>query len=129
MSAHEVFAIAYKAGVVAHLPQPAGAMVGGIDVADVVPSKRLHGARHDARPLWRPEQMDVVGHQHLGMHQTPFATGTVSKFTAVKEVVLDCEKAWLMVVAALDDMLRNFREFNTQWARHGDGLHGYKRTG
>ena len=128
LAAHQIVAIVDKARFVAALPQRACAVVGGIDVADIAPSKRLHGPRHCTRAWWRQKQVDVVGHQNVGMYRTPFATGHISKFTAVAEVVLVCEEARLAVIAPLYDMLRDAGKVDSEWAGHGGGRHGNKCT-
>lgn len=63
---HVAFAVD-QAGLVAAFPQCSGALVTGIELADVAASELLHEARHRA-DLWRrDQQVHMVVHQDVGV--------------------------------------------------------------
>ena len=122
VAVHEVVAIADQARLVAAFPQRAAAVVRVVDVADIPPSERLQGARHGIGLLRREQQVDMVGHQYVGVHRAALAQCDLAQGRAIAEVVRLREEAGLAVIAALDDMLRDAGKVDASWARHGGGL-------
>ncbi len=82
-------------GLVPSFPQGATAVVARIDVANVTAPERLHQARHLARCSRRDQQMDVVGHQHIGMDGAVFGEGNLTQVLQVADAVDVLEEAGL----------------------------------
>ena len=92
VAVHEVVAIVHHAGLVATLPQRAAAVVGVVDVADVAAAQRLQRARQRVWSFRGQQQVDVVRHQHVGVHRAAFAQRGLPQEGAVAEVVRLGEK-------------------------------------
>lgn len=94
-----------EVGFVAAFPQRAGTFMRVIDIADVVPTQCLHQAADRASFCGRHQQMDVVGHQYIGMHAAFALDAERVQVLQVAHAVDIAEAAWLPIVAALDDVL------------------------
>ena len=66
---HEVRLGLHQARPVAPFPQGPSALVRSVDMVDIPTPKGLHDLGNAVRVLWRHEQVDVIGHQHVRMHR------------------------------------------------------------
>ena len=96
-----------QAGFVAAFPKGAGAAVAVVDVAHVAPAQRLHHARRLSAGGRRHQQVDVVGHHHIGVHRTAFAQSDLVQLAEVTVMVVVGEEARLPIASTLDDVLRD----------------------
>jgi hypothetical protein len=100
------------------VPQGAAAIMGAIDVLHMPPPQRHDERRHRRRLFRGEEQVDVIGHQHIGVQR---ALGLAQRFSQpmqVAAVVFLAEKARLAVVAALHDVERNSIKLDTRTSGH-----------
>jgi hypothetical protein len=91
-------------GLVAAIPQGAGAPVGAIDVLDVAAAHRDEQPRHRAGVRRAEEQMDVIGHQHVGVETAALPPQRLVQPAKIGVPVLLVEEAGATVVAPLHDM-------------------------
>jgi hypothetical protein len=108
----------YQGRFVASFPERSGAVVAVVDVADVSPPQRLHEAGDLSAAGRRHQQVDVIGHQYIGMHGTAFTQRDLLEILQVALAVHVSEKAGLAVIAALDHMLRDTWEVKAWPAWH-----------
>jgi hypothetical protein len=110
-----------QARLVATLPKRAAAPIGRIEVANITPTKRLHGPCDRAGDLRRHQQMYMVGQWHVGVNATATCQRRLTQLTQVALVVLLPKETRLAIVPPPDDMLRNPRQIQTSLTWH-DGL-------
>jgi len=121
-----------QAGLETPFPQCAGAVVRPIHMAHVAPAERLHHATYATEVRRRHQQVDMVGHQHVGMDRATFALCDFVEIAQVTTIVVRREEARLAVVAALDDVLCDAGKIESGWAGHADiqrRMPGSSRTG
>ena len=58
----------YQTGVIAAFPQRAAAAVGVVDVADIASAEGLHDAAHSCYGSWCQQQVDMIGHEYIGVY-------------------------------------------------------------
>lgn len=107
-----------EAGFVAAFPQAAGAFVVAVDVLDVAAANGLHEPGYAVLGFRRYQQMNVVGHEHVGMNG---AVPIGSRFLEPMEVaviILLGEETGLSINAALDDMLGQSGQFDAGATGH-----------
>ncbi len=75
-------------------------------MAHVAPAERLHHARQAVLVLRRHQQVDVIGHQDIGMDATEIASRRLGQPVVVFGIILDGEENGAAIVAALDDVQR-----------------------
>ncbi len=75
-------------------------------MAHVAPAERLQRARQAVLVLRRHQQVDVIGHQDIGMDAADIASGRLGQPVVVSGIVLDGEEDGASIVAALDDVQR-----------------------
>lgn len=119
MTLQHVTVIADETGLVATLPKGAGSAVPVVDVAHVAPTERLHGAGDASWCGGGHQQVDVVGHQNVGVHRARFTAGDLAQILQVPHIVDLREKAGTTVVAALDDVLGDVRQIEAWMSWHG----------
>lgn len=105
MTLQHVTVIADETRLVAAFPQGSGSAVPVVDVPHVASAERLHGASDASWRGGRHHQVDVVGHQDIGVHRAAFTTGDLAQILQVPYVVDLREEAGTTIVAALDDVL------------------------
>ena len=93
-------------GFVAPFPQAAGALVAAVDVLDVAPPECLHELGDPGPGFGADQQVDVVGHEDVGVEGAMPIGSRFLKPVEVAVVVLLGKEAGLSVDATLDDMLR-----------------------
>jgi hypothetical protein len=79
-------------------------MVAIVDVTDVSPPQCLHDVSELAALARSHQQVDVVGHQDVGVDHASFPLRSLLQFLQVPDVVDIGKEAGLAVVAALDDV-------------------------
>ncbi len=84
----------------------------------IAPPERLHHLRDPVFLHRRDQQVDVVGHQHIGMDPAVGFLGRDGQVFEIAPVVLFSQKARFAVVAALNDVLGNARQGKTGFAGH-----------
>jgi hypothetical protein len=67
---------------------------------------------------WRDQQVDMVGHQHIGMDCTAVFLRRFAQTFQVEAQVLVRKEGRLTVIATLDDMLREPRHIEPWFACH-----------
>ena len=68
--------------------------------------------------LRRQQQVNVVGHQAIGVHRAAELAGKIAKQREIERIIVLGEEAGATVVAALDDMDRHFGHGYARAARH-----------
>src|SRR4030067_279265 len=107
-----------EAGFVAPLPEGTGAPVEMIDVTNILAPDILHEVRHPMFLHRRHQQVDMVGHQDIGVQPAVVALGCLGKITEITLTVPPTMKARFAVIAALHDMLGNADQVKTGLAGH-----------
>jgi hypothetical protein len=67
-----------QAGTEATFPERAAAAIDAVDVLDVALTQMLHQKRCAAAGLGSQQQMNVIGHQHIGVDSAAKAVGEFS---------------------------------------------------
>lgn len=106
-------------GLVAAFPEGAAALVVAVDVLDVAPAERLHEAGGPVGGAGRDEQMDVVGHEDVGVDDAAPVGSRFLEPVEVAVIVLLGEEAGLAIDASLDEVLRNSGKLDARAAGHG----------
>src|SRR5688500_8854859 len=102
------------------LPERAGAFVQVVEVRDVTPPHALHRLGERVRGVPRRQEMDVVGHEHVGVNGHPGSTRHIDKAAMeVHAVALGAEYR-LAVVPPYPDVGGNTR--NVKAAKSGHDL-------
>ena len=107
------------AGLVTAFPEGAAALVVAVDVLDVASAERLHELGGAFGGLRCDEQMDMVGHEGVGVDG---AAPVGSRFLQPAEVavaVLLGKEAGLAIDASLHEVLRNIGKLDARAAGHG----------
>ncbi|GGZ60706.1 hypothetical protein GCM10008101_13350 [Lysobacter xinjiangensis] len=65
--------------------------------------------------------MHVVRHQHVGMHVAAVLERRLAELLPVLLIVRIARKAWLPVVATLDDVLRDAWQIESRESGHAGG--------
>src|SRR5690606_30721652 len=76
-----------------------------IDAADVDPADPLHHPADDLAMLRGHQEVDVVGHQHVGMYVAAMAAGMLVQKREIELAVAVFEEAGLPAMSALHDVL------------------------
>ena len=113
-------AVIDEAGFVTAFPEPSCSVIAVVDVGNVAPAQRLHHSRYGTWSQRGHEDVDVVGHQDIGMHGATFASRQFAQVGAIAQIVAFAVKPRLSIVATLDDMVRDSRQFQSSRARDGD---------
>lgn len=90
-----------------------------VDVLDVAAAERLHEAGRPVGGTGRDEEMNVVGHERVGVDD---AAPVVSRFLEPTEeavAVLLGKEAGLAIDASLYEVLRNAGKLDARAAGHG----------
>jgi len=95
----------HEAGFVASFPQAAGAFVAAVDVLDITTPNGLHEPGYAGLGLGADQQVNVVGHEDVGMNGAVPIGSRLFEPVEVAVVVLLGKEAGLSVDAALDNML------------------------
>lgn len=112
-----------QAGSESALPQSAAAAIGSVHILYIALTERLHHGADRPFGRCRHEQVDVVGHEHVGMDCTAVADAVLVEPVQIEPIVLVGEGAGLAIVSALDEMERDVGKYNTGAAWHG-GIRG-----
>jgi hypothetical protein len=75
-------------------------------MAHIASAERLHGARQAVGIARRHQQVDMVGHQDIGVHRAATFGGGRREPVAIAGVVVIGEENRGAIVAALDDVQR-----------------------
>ena len=78
-----------------------------VHIANIVATKGLNQPTHPVRLLRRQQQVNMVGHQNVGVDRYAIFPAVFLELVQIDRVVLFGEETGLAVVAALDDVLRN----------------------
>ncbi len=108
----------YQARLVAALPQGACALRCLIHVLDISRPERLHQLRHPAHSQRRDEQMNVVRHQRVRVHEHAVAQRCVGQRFQVHMEVPFAEEARLAIVSTLHYMQREIGQQKARAAGH-----------
>jgi hypothetical protein len=109
----------HQRGLVATVPQGAGAPIGVVDILYVPAADRDQYLRHTHGLLRREQQVNMIGHQHVGMQLAPLTRQRLTQPAEVGGSVLVFEKARRPVVAALDNVQRQAVDVDARATRHG----------
>ncbi|QJR14795.1 hypothetical protein DSM104440_01605 [Usitatibacter palustris] len=96
-----------EVGLVASLPQRSGAFMEVIEVAYVTAAQSLHHSRNSACGVAGRQEVEVVGHQDVGMDGDAAIARHLRQATMQKDAVALAHHDRLPVVAANDHMGRN----------------------
>ncbi len=96
----------HQTGMIPAFPQRAAAAVGMVDIADIAPAERLHHLTDPGHGGWCQQQMDVVGHQDIGMYRNMIFSGGFAEALQVEVVIVISVETRLAIIATLDDVLR-----------------------
>jgi hypothetical protein len=80
-----------------------------VDVLHVASSYVAHDERDRLRSPRRDEQMDVIGHQHVGVDGAVVPARGMLQTCQIKALVLRDKEGGLAVVTALNDVLGHAR--------------------
>ena len=75
-----------------------------IHVLDIALPQRFHQVARRPGALWRDEQMNVVGHQHIGMDATTVRANVFRETFQIEAVVFIGKETGLPVVPVLDEV-------------------------
>ncbi len=118
----EVALRVYEAGAMAPFPQGSGAAVLLVDVLGVAAAHDLQGIGSRGAPVRGDQEVDVVGHEAVGMNGELIFGGQLLPQMEVKLVVLGFEEAGFTVVAALDNVIGHSGQVQAGATRHGKSL-------
>jgi len=106
-------------GLVATVPQGARSLVTPIDVGHETPTERLQ--RRADRPHLgrRRQQVDVFGHQHIGMDLEPVRRSGLGQPVQAHRIVVVAEQHRLTIVPPLRHMHGYTGDKETRLAGHG----------
>ena len=76
-----------------------------VEVLDVPATNRLERFWDAVRLVWGEEQVDVVGHQDIGVDSTPILGGSGNQKVAIEPVILLGPKNRTAVIPPLDHVL------------------------
>jgi len=99
------------AGLEPAFPQRAGPPVGPVDVLHVTATYRLHQPAGALRRLRRNKEVNVVGHEHIGVDGTAIIGSRFLQPVEVTVIILFGEETRLPIDAALHEVLRQAGEF------------------
>lgn len=94
-------------GLVAAVPQCAGAAVGAVDVLHVAAAERDDQSRHCGGTARREQQVHVVGRQRVGVQRTAGLRQRRAQPVQIAMIVFFGEEAGFAVMAALDNVQRD----------------------
>jgi hypothetical protein len=109
-------------GLVGAVPEGAGAPIGAIDMPDVPPTHRDEHPWDRVGVRRREEQVDVIGHQHIGVQVAPLPPQGLVQPAEIGVAVPVGEEAGAAVVAALHDRQRRPVEMEARTAGHVGSL-------
>jgi len=107
-----------QTGLESPLPQGAGSPVGMIDIGDIPATDMLQQSTDRILLLRGGQQVDVVGHENVGMYLSPIALTPLPEPFQISPIVAIVKKDRLAIVAALYHMHGNMREEKTGFSRH-----------
>jgi len=110
-------------------PQGAGTGVGPVDVLNIALPQRLHQLPGATGRRRRQQQMDMVGHQHIGVDTALRLRRVLAQPAEITTGIVIGLEAGLAIVAALDEVQRDFSERESRAARHGRGREGVEDRG
>ena len=99
-------------------PKHAGAAVASIERADVALVEQPHGVGEIAGTGGRYEQMNVIAHQHIGMHVDVMRLGGLDQQVTVAPMVIGIDEGRASIDATLCDMKRYIRDEQARAAWH-----------
>lgn len=105
----QVFFVLYQRGLVAPFPDTPARSISVVDVRDVTPPDILHHAAHTLLFLRGGEDMDMVGHQDIGVDRALIAGSRFSQPIEVGPKIAVFEKDGFPAMATLNDMNRDIR--------------------
>ena len=91
---------------IAPFPQRAAAPIGSVHISHIAPAQGLHQARDSRRGRRAQQQMDVIGHQHIGVDAYLPRLRRLAQPLELECVVLGIEEDRLAIIPALDHMQR-----------------------
>jgi hypothetical protein len=109
MTDHQICIAVDRRCAISPFPQGSGAAPRIVHVAHIATAERLHRARKAFGALRRQQQVDVVGHQHVGMDVAAVFPHGGQQPSQENFAILVRMENRLPVVAALDHMQRLFR--------------------
>jgi len=112
----------HERGFVPTVPECAGSTVSVIDVLDVAPADRDNQPRDRGRVFWGEQEMDMVGHQHVGVKLAVLVLQGVAQPAEVGVAILIVEKAGSAIVATLHDVQRYTVDVDAGTPGHGGSL-------
>ena len=125
-SEHVAFRLG-EAGAEAPFPQRAAAPVGPVHVLDIALPQMLHQQRATVGPLRRQQQVNVIGHETVGVDHALELRGEDLQVREIEFVVGIGEEAGAAIVAALNDVDWHLGDGDPRTAGHvgsGDGDSG-----
>jgi hypothetical protein len=100
-------------------PEGPTSTVGFVDVGDINSPYVLHDLRDtNIRTLLCHQQMDVVGHQAIGMKLHIISFAALSQRVQVISVILVSKETSITVITALDDMCGDPRQLHPWFSWH-----------
>src|SRR5471032_10297 len=103
---HEIFIRIDQRGFVASLPQGAAAAIFLIEIRYVITTYPLHHLAQTGLIRRRHQQVQMIRQQNIGMHGDFIGFGGAAQPAEESQIVFAILKNQLVVVAALDDMVR-----------------------
>ena len=103
---------------IATFPQCTASLVAPIDILHIPLPEMLHEQTGTLAPLRSEQQMDVVGHEHVGVHRARELRREFAEHSEVTPVVFLGVKTRNTVVAALNDVPGNARDTQSRSAGH-----------
>src|SRR6185437_17063668 len=107
-----------EARFVAAFPQRPGALMAGVELADVAAAEFLHQASDGTRRRWRQEEVDVVVHQDVGVQRAAGVLQRLVENTQVAVPIAVIQKARQAIVATLDNVLRDAGQVEAWLSSH-----------
>ena len=97
----------------AAFPQGAAAPIGVVEMPHIAPADRLHPLAEAVRRRGRGQDVDVVGHQHIGMNGAAGFLRRIAQAVEIKAVIRVGRKCDAPIIAALNQVVRQVRDVET----------------
>jgi len=108
--------------LVPSFPKRAAFSIGMVHIRDVTAADILNQSADGFSVLGGDQQMDMIGHQHVGMNRTIMLLRAFVKPVQVRGIILITKERRLTTIAALDNMSGDARQIEARLSWHVTAL-------